>query len=163
MVYKYPIECTPRAKWTTSRIKTKFDRVHKLCTSSRWAILDLVLGWRWLGVCNQEVPWRMCGSCWTMWRGSKDARPWPYHVYDPKCKSIFTIIVCDMQSEDTMFPMLHWYSLIEHMKLHQVPKLRFYGVMVDFAQASWSDVWFVFGNGHAKEPMEGMERSCEFH
>lgn len=29
------------------------------------------------------------------------------HVYDSKCKSILTIIVCDMQSEDTMFPMLH--------------------------------------------------------
>lgn len=66
------------------------------------------------------------------------------HVYNPNDMFVFTITMRNMQSGDTMFGQCCIrYSMIECMKLHQVPKLCFGGFMAKYAQANWSAVWSI--------------------
>ena len=51
--------------------------------------------------------------------------------------------------------------MIKYMKVHNVAHLHFYTFMADFAQAKWNEVRLVIGSRNAKQPIEGMERTCD--
>lgn len=51
--------------------------------------------------------------------------------------------------------------MIEHMKLHDIAQYHFRGFIVDFAQTDWNAMCMVFGSRNAKQPMEGMEWTCD--
>ena len=53
--------------------------------------------------------------------------------------------------------------MIKYMKVHNVAHLHFYTFMADFAQAKWNEVRLVIGSRNAKQPIEGMERTCDYN
>ncbi len=63
----------------------------------------------------------------------KDGQPWPYHVYDLidfYCKAM-TIVVYDMQSEDTKAQCLLWRKLNKIVEKIGTSMHVFKGFMVD--------------------------------
>jgi len=85
------------------------------------------------------------------------------HVYDLLyCKGL-TIVVCDMQFEDTETQQLMWTKLNQTMLKYMFPKSNFQGFMVDNAQANWNVVIIVYGLGDPFIRMVDKEHICLFH
>jgi hypothetical protein len=74
-----------------------------------------------------------------------------------------TIVVCDMQLEDTKVQCIMWRELNEVMQRNGVEKPNFKGFMADSAQANWNAVRIVYGSGDPKVPIENRERTCLLH
>jgi hypothetical protein len=58
------------------------------------------------------------------------------HVYDPTYYKVMTIVICDIQSEDTEVQQIMWIKYNETMLKNRFPKLNFKGFMDDSAQAN---------------------------
>lgn len=56
-----------------------------------------------------------------------------------------------------------WLSVLNILEKHGVTNVNFKGFMVDSAQTNINAVRSIFGLVNSKEPMEGKERSCQFH
>jgi len=67
------------------------------------------------------------------------------HVYDFVYYKVLTILVCDMQFEDTKTQRFMWTKIIEMMLKHRFPKPNFKEFMVDNAQANWNVIKIVYG------------------
>jgi len=52
-------------------------------------------------------------------------------VYDPTYCKLMTIVVCDMQFEDTKTQQIMWTKLNEMMLKHKFPKPNFKGFMAN--------------------------------
>ncbi len=78
------------------------------------------------------------------------------------CKML-TIMVCDMQFEDTKAQQLMWTKLNEMMLKHMFPKPNFKGFMANNAQANWNIVKIVSVSGDSCIKMVDKEHSCLFH
>lgn len=105
-------------------------------------------------------------NAWIMFDHVKRVKDWTTmacHVYDTTYCKVMTIVVCDMQSEDTQSQCLLWNALNRVMAKHGVPATNFKGFMADNAQANWNDVRQVYGTGDPKVPLQNRERTCLFH
>ncbi len=85
------------------------------------------------------------------------------HVYNLVYCKMFTIVVCDMQSEDTKPQQLMWKKLNEMMLKHRFPKSNFKGFMIDSTQANWNTVKIVSGFGAPSIKMVDKEHNYLFH
>jgi hypothetical protein len=85
------------------------------------------------------------------------------HVYDPEYRKVMTIVVCDMQSESFDAQQRLWLSMIDILEKYGVQNANFKGFMCDSAQANFNAIRTIFGFGIPSEPMENMERTCQFH
>lgn len=73
-------------------------------------------------------------------------------------------VICNMQLEDYDSQCMLWFGIVEHiMHKHGVNDMSFHGFMVDSAQTNLIGVKRVFCNKKSNEPMEDMEKTCEFH
>jgi hypothetical protein len=89
-------------------------------------------------------------NVWIMFDRVKHVAGWTtmaYHVYDPLYCKVLTIVVCDMQFEDTETQQLMWTKLNEMMLKHKFLKPNFKGFMVDSAQTNWNTVKIIYGLG----------------
>ena len=93
----------------------------------------------------------------------KDWTTMACHVYDTEYKKVMTIVMCDMQSEDTEVQVQFWRSLNAVMHCHGVENPNFKGFMADSAMANWNAVCIVYGSGSANVEMENRERTCLLH
>jgi hypothetical protein len=103
---------------------------------------------------------------WVMFDHVKRVKDWTtfgVHVYDPDYRSIMTIAVCDMQSENAEAQERVWSSLLAVMEKHGMSNVNFKGFMCDSAQANFNAVRVIFGSGDRTVPMENRERTCLFH
>ena len=55
------------------------------------------------------------------------------HVYDSKYCRVMCIVVCDMQSEDTIAQTVFWRNLNSVVARHNIPNPKFKGFMADSA------------------------------
>ena len=85
------------------------------------------------------------------------------HVYDPQYKKVMTIVVCNMQFEDTEVQVQFWRSLNAVMSQHGVHNPNFKGFMANSAMANWNAIHIVYNSGSAHEVMENYERTCSLH
>ena len=105
-------------------------------------------------------------NAWIMFDHVKRVKDWTTmacHVYDTTYCKVMTIVVCDMQSEDTQSQCLLWNALNRVMAKHGVPATNFKGFRADSAQTNWNVVRQVYGTGDPKVPLQNRERTCLFH
>ena len=105
-------------------------------------------------------------NAWMMFDHVKRVKDWTTmacHVYDSQYKKVMTIVVCDMQFEDTEVQVQFWSSLNVVMSRHGVENPNFKGFMADSAMANWNAVRIVYGSGSAHEVMDNRERTCLLH
>ncbi len=86
-----------------------------------------------------------------------------FHVYDPVYYKMMTIVVCDMQYEDTKFQQIMWKKNNEIMLKHGFPKPNFKGFMANSAQTNQNTIKIVYGLGDRSIKMVDKERTCVFH
>ena len=60
---------------------------------------------------------------------------------------IFSIAICNMQSEDAAAQMVLWKNLNDVMARHGIPKPKFKGFMGDSAQTNWNAIKVIYGSG----------------
>ena len=85
------------------------------------------------------------------------------HVYDPVYYKVMTICVYDMMCEMADAQEQMWLSMLALLKQYGLEDVNFKGFMVDSAQANFNAVRRIFGSGDKNIPMEGKERTCQFH
>ena len=85
------------------------------------------------------------------------------HVYDPVYCKVMTICVCDMMCEMADAQEQMWVSMLALLRQHGLEDVNFKGFMADNAQANFNAVRRIFGSGDKNIPMEGKERTCQFH
>jgi len=86
-----------------------------------------------------------------------------YHVYDFVYCKVLTIVICDMQIEDTEVQQFMWTKLNETMLKHRFPKPNFKEFMVDSAQANWNVVRIIYGFRDPSIRMVHKEHTHLFH
>jgi hypothetical protein len=82
-------------------------------------------------------------NAWLMFDHVKRVQEWTtmvYHVYDATYCKVMTIVICDMQSEDTKVQCIMWRELNDLMAKNGVENTNFKGFMADSAQAHWNAV-----------------------
>ncbi len=72
------------------------------------------------------------------------------HVYDPMYCKVFTIAICNMQSESTKALCVMWTKLNQVMLRFGLINPNFIGFMANSAQANWNIVHIVYGYGDAQ-------------
>ena len=105
-------------------------------------------------------------DAWMMFDHVKRVKGWTTmacHVYDSKYCRVMSIVVCDMQSEDTIAQTVFWRNLNVVVARYNIPNPNFKGFMTDSAQANWNAVRIIYGSGDKAVPMENQERTCLFH
>jgi hypothetical protein len=112
------------------------DKVYifKMLEDGRGSGVDLVK-------CMQ--PGRDLQNAWFMFDHVKCVKEWTTmvcHVYDAAYCKVMTIVVCDMQSEDTKVQCIMWRELNDLMVKNGVENTNFKGFMADSAHANWNDV-----------------------
>ena len=108
---------------------------------------DLELAWIMFDHVKRVVGWTSLGA----------------HVYDPVFCKVMTICVCDMMCKMADAQEQMWLSMINLLGRHGVENVNFKGFMADSAQANFNAVRKIFGSGDRSIPMEGKERTCQFH
>jgi hypothetical protein len=93
----------------------------------------------------------------------KDWTTMACHVYDAAYCKVMTIVVCDMQSEDTKVQCIMWREFNDLMAKNSVENTNFKGFMADSAQANWNAVQIVYDSGDPKVPKENRECICLLH
>ena len=108
---------------------------------------DLELAWIMFYHVKQVVGWTSLGA----------------HVYDPVYCKVMTIAVCNMMCEMAEAQEQMWRSMLLVLDQHGVKNVNFKGFMADSAQANFNAVRKIFGSGDKNVPMDGKERTCQFH
>jgi hypothetical protein len=86
-------------------------------------------------------------NCWLMFEHVKRVQEWTTmacHVYDPMYCKLFTIAICDMQSESTKVQCVMWTKLNQVMLRFGFANPNSKGFMVDSAQANWNVVHIMY-------------------
>ena len=108
---------------------------------------DLELAWIMFDHVKRVVGWTLLGA----------------HVYDPVFCKVMTICVCDMMCKMADAQEQMWLSMIDLLNWHGVENVNFKGFMANSAQANFNVVRKIFGSEDRNIPMEGKERTCQFH
>ena len=108
---------------------------------------DLELAWIMFVHVKQVVGWTSLGA----------------HVYDRVYCKVMTIVVCDMMCEMVEAQEQMWRSMMLVLDQHGVKNVNFKGFMADSAQTNFNAVRKIFGSGDKNVPMDGKERTCQFH
>jgi hypothetical protein len=74
-----------------------------------------------------------------------------------------TIVVYDMQFENTQAQHVMWTKLNDTMLKHGFPKLNFKGFMDNNTQANWNTIRIVYGLGDLSVRMVDKECAFLFH
>ena len=56
-----------------------------------------------------------------------------------------------------------WILMLALLRCHGIENVNFKGFMVDSAQTNFNAIRKIFGSGYKSIPMEGKERTCQFH
>ncbi len=115
---------------------------------------------------TQMLPSRDLQNAWIMFDHVKRVVGWTTmtcHVYDSAYCKVMTIVVCDMQFEDTEAQQIMWPKFNDIMQKHGFPKPNFKGFMVDNTQANWNVMRIIYGSGDPFMRMIDKEYTCLFH
>jgi hypothetical protein len=74
-----------------------------------------------------------------------------------------TIVVCDVQSEDTKPQCLFWRKLNTIVEKKRMGMPMFKGFTADSVQANWNVVWIVYEIGGPMVKMVDKKWTCFFH
>ena len=85
------------------------------------------------------------------------------YIYDPMYCKVMTICVCDMMCEMADAQEQMWISMLALLRCHGIENVNFKGFMADSAQTNFNAIRKIFGFGDKSIPMEGKERTCQFH
>ncbi len=85
------------------------------------------------------------------------------HVYNSTYCKVMTIVVCDMQFEETKVQQIMWTKFNEMKQKHDFPKSNFKGFMANNTQANWNAIKIVYGLGDPYVRMIDKEHTCLFH
>jgi hypothetical protein len=85
------------------------------------------------------------------------------HFYHPMYYKVFTIAICDMQSESTEAQCVMWTKLNQVMFSFGLVNPNFKGFMANNAKANWNVVHIVYSSRDASMKMVDKERTCLFH
>ena len=84
-------------------------------------------------------------------------------MYDPVYCKVMTIAVCDMIYEMAEAQEQMLRSMLLVFNQHGMKNMNFKGFMADNAYANFNAVRRIFGSGDKNVPMDGKERTCQFH
>jgi hypothetical protein len=99
-------------------------------------------------------------NCWLMFDQVKCVQEWTTmacHVYDSVYCKVFTIAICNMQSEFVQAQCVMWTKLNCVMFKFGLINPNFKRFMADSAQANWNDVHIVYGSRNAFVKMVDKE------
>lgn len=121
----------------------------------------------WGGLCKAIATLRFLQGCMIDVQPCENSQMMDGHacdMYDLVIKLVLIIIVYDMQYEDTKSHSYMGQSMIEHLEFHDVPHIQFCGSRGEIVpQPIGIQCTMICKNGYAKQPMEGMEKTCNFH